>query len=283
MHFNTMTSASERHSLEIRPLRTALDYANCIALQHLIWGADVEDTVPATILKIAQEVGGVAAGAFDGQEMIGCVFGISGVRAGRLVHWSHMLAVREDYRDRAVGRRLKFYQRESLIELGIDTVFWTYDPLVARNAHLNIVRLGAVVEEYVDDMYDMTPPTRTDSVIGSDRLVVRWHIGDSPTPEDPARCEHAMTAHIEIPSDIQSLKLTAADEATEWRSSTRRAFHKYLDLGYHVTDFVGDSEPPYYMLARSLEGNGVETSNDSDTSLTDVQCGDARETHQPAP
>ena len=260
--------------MEIRPLRSANGYADCVSLQHQIWGADTDDTVPPAILKISQEVGGIAAGAFEDRRMIGCVFGISGVRAGCPVHWSHMLAVQDDCRNRGIGRRLKLYQRDRLIELGINTVFWSYDPLVARNAHFNLVRLGAVVEEYVDDMYDIGSTTKTNTVIGSDRIVVRWELSSpkehreeadahpsnahfvtiSPDPPLRDRPRHdfpdVSTVLLEIPPDIQSLKLKTPDVAAAWRSTTRLAFHHYFALGYRVATFVVTRRRTYYVLTK---------------------------------
>ena len=100
------------------------------------------------------------------------MFGITGVQEGQLVHWSHMLAVERAYRDHGLGRRLKECQRELLRELGVDTIYWTFDPLVARNAHLNLNRLGTTVREYVPDMYgDTGSPLHT---FGTDRFVVAW-------------------------------------------------------------------------------------------------------------
>ena len=75
--------------------------------------------------------------------MLGFVFGMTGVQDGRLVHWSDLLAVRPEARDRGLGRRLKLYQRSLVAELGVTRMLWTYDPLVARNAHLNLNALGA--------------------------------------------------------------------------------------------------------------------------------------------
>ena len=42
--------------------------------------------------------------------MLGFVFGMTGVQEGRLVHWSDLLAVRPEARDRGIGRRLKLFQ-----------------------------------------------------------------------------------------------------------------------------------------------------------------------------
>jgi predicted GNAT superfamily acetyltransferase len=165
-----------------------------------------------------------------------------------------MLAVDQASRDRGVGRRLKEYQRERLRAMGVHRMYWTFDPLVARNAHLNLNLLGARVVEYARDMYGENPMSRTDSVIGTDRFVVEWTIGgpadrrsggaraagshappitsaSDPLPDSPS-------VLVAIPPDIQALKNADPDAALRWRRSTRRAFEHYLSRGYAVTGLV---------------------------------------------
>src|SRR5215210_1930783 len=138
----------------IRDLQTLEEYLACCELQEETWGRGFSERVPAAILRVSQKIGGVTAGAFapDGQ-MIGFVFGMTGLRDGKPAHWSDMLAVREHARGHHLGDRLKHFQRERVRALGCELMLWTYDPLVARNAHFNINRLGAMPVEYVTDMY----------------------------------------------------------------------------------------------------------------------------------
>lgn len=249
----------------IRPLATADDYDACVALQRLTWGDDFRELVPPALLQISQKLGGIAAGAFLEDRLVGFVFGMTGIREGTIVHWSHMLAVATDVRDRGMGRALKAYQREQVAAAGIPAMYWTFDPLVARNAHLNIHRLGARVTEYVRDMYGENPMSRTDSVIGSDRFVVSWNV-DAPAPTPPdatppdaprilragAPLPDAPVVLVGIPGDIQQLKHADPAGALGWRTATRRAFEHYLARGYAVTDFVrgsGDT-PGAYVLTR---------------------------------
>jgi predicted GNAT superfamily acetyltransferase len=128
----------------------------------------------------------VTAGAFDERgAMLGFVFGLTGVEGGRLVHWSDMLAVRHDMRNQGIGRRLKAFQRAAVRDLGVEVIYWTFDPLVARNAHLNLNRLGVRVQEYVPDMYGSTD-SPLHRGLGTDRFVVAW-------PTAPARTDAADT------------------------------------------------------------------------------------------
>lgn len=268
--------------ITIRPLESRADFLACVALQHEIWGEDFEECVPPSILQVTQRVGGVAAGAFDaGGRLVGFVFGISGVRGGRPVHWSDMLAVREEYQGRGLGRRLKAYQREALLAHGIEYAYWTYDPLEAGNANFNINRLAAYPVEYVPDMYGDVPG-KLHAGLSTDRLIVEWRLTDprvaalqaAAPPADvgadagapivtgeivdgaptagPPELPDAAAVRVEIPADIQSVKRASLAAAESWRAATRRALTHYLGRGYRVTGFQRDREAGrcFYVLER---------------------------------
>lgn len=274
--------------IEVRSLRTHRDFTACVELQRITWGAEYNEIVPPIILKITQKVGGVAAGAFDESgRMLGCVYGITGVERGRLVHWSHMLAVLPEVRNSGIGRRLKEYQRDQLIPLGVELVYWTFDPLVARNAYLNLVRLGAEVAEYVVDMYGRTGSSL--HALGTDRFVVAWRLkgaesgriipGDvvssaSPVAErfpgtpianrgpdgGPAPASQplpeAPLVRIEIPDDIEAVLQASLELARAWQASVQRSFLWYLGAGYRVVGFERGREAGrcHYLLAAPADG-----------------------------
>jgi chorismate synthase len=166
----------------LRPLTSQADYRACVALQRATWGSDFQEVVPPTILWVTQRLGGVVAGAFEGERLVGFVFGMTGTENGRLVHWSDMLAVAEDARGRGIGRMLKAYQRETLLPLGVELVYWTFDPLEARNAHINFVRLGITARRYLRDVYgDGTSTLHVG--LGTDRLLAEWWIASERVAE----------------------------------------------------------------------------------------------------
>ena len=249
----------------VRHLETQEEYAECVRVQAEVWGSGFAELVPAAMLRVAQKVGGVAAGAFaPGGRMLGFVFGLTGVRDGRLVHWSDMLAVRDEARGRGLGQRLKHFQKATVRALGAETMLWTYDPLAARNAHLNLTVLGARVTEYVRDMYGTETGSALHAGIGTDRFVVAWdltgaHSGPPPPAALPADAPVANAAlpdapvvRVAVPDDLEGLLAGAPDDARRWREETRRAFVFYLARGYAVVGFGRgpDAGRAYYWLAR---------------------------------
>ena len=251
-----MLAPVSEEPITIRPLETRAEHEACVALQRDIWGPDFVDVVPATILMVSQQVGGVASGAFDTDgRLLGFVFGISGVRDGGTAHWSDMLAVRPDARRLGLARRLKLHQRDLLLAAGIDRVYWTFDPLVARNAQLNLTSLGACPIEYVSDMYGNTG-SRLHRGLATDRFIVEWPLRD-PTVEqvlagkppdlpDAARAGPIVTidatgtcddtplpdaawVRVELPADVERLKTVEPARAGHWQQCLRRAFTTYVN------------------------------------------------------
>lgn len=267
-------AAPPTRSIEVRPLRTHEEFARCVELQNDVWGAEFSERVPAALLKVTQRIGGIAAGAFDGDDLLGFVFGMTGLEDDRLVHWSDMLAVREDMRDHGIGRRLKEYQRDTLLERGITRMYWTFDPLVSRNAHLNINRLGAHVTEYVPNMYGGDTSSVLHRGLGTDRFIVAWDLDRTPPgatqvsrsereapvlnsvgadglPIVPDLTGHArdIVVRIAVPVAIDQVQAASISTATRWRVSTRCAILWAVDAGYRVTGFIHEdaADCSYYI------------------------------------
>ncbi len=267
--------SSADDGLVLRPLATPEDFHACVELQRATWGLHFSDLVPASLLKVSQKVGGLAVGAFDpAGTMLAFLFGLSGWTSGRPAHWSHMLAVVPAARDRGLGVRLKRHQRKILLHEGIEVVSWTFDPLEARNAHLNLDRLGADVETYVEEMYAGEEGSDLAEGIGTDRFIVRWDLASERAeealadrlPKNPERYADApivspdvgegdplpdgAQVRIEVPRSIQSLKAADLDRAVAFRASSRRAFLHYLAAGYRVDTLLADGERRFYGVVR---------------------------------
>jgi predicted GNAT superfamily acetyltransferase len=267
-------------SLDVRPLASHAEFAACVRLQRATWGDAFADAVPASILKVAQRIGGVAIGAFTpANDLVGFVFGLTGVERGHVVHWSDMLAVRPDARDIGLGRRLKEHQRRAVRDLGAEVIYWTSDPLVARNAHLNFNRLGVRLAEYVDDMYGITGSALHGGV-PTDRLIVAWPTGDDEIGRRLADAERVLASvdcrqapvatvdwieraggatilphclRVEIPLDAERLLAVAPDEAALWRDRVRRSMRWALGCGYTASAFFADASAGagYYLMTRA--------------------------------
>ena len=163
--------------MQIRPLTTLEECRQVAALERSVWGyADAEDVVPPPVLIVSIKRGGILLGAFDdGGAMRGFVYSMPGIKNGRPTQWSHMLGVMPEMRAAGLGARLKLAQRQAALDMGLDLIEWTYDPLQAANAHLNFSKLGIVVEEYEENIYG-----ESTSVLHrgtpTDRFVAEWKL-----------------------------------------------------------------------------------------------------------
>ena len=212
-------------------------------------------------------------GAFDGDELVGFVYGFVAMEGGRTVHHSHLLAVRPSFRGADVGYRLKLAQRERVLAQGLTRITWTFDPLQSVNAHFNFGKLGVVSDQYKIDFYGH----QSSSFLhrnGTDRLWVTWPLasrrvkerletrpaprsaepdgrrlleidGDgSPVSAGPRLGRSEPRALIEIPADVDSLERERPGQAARWRQATRAAFGQALASGFLVEDFVRASRGP---------------------------------------
>jgi chorismate synthase len=248
-------------SIEIRDLKTQDELRACVALQRATWGEEFTELVPVAILQVVQYIGGIAAGAFNPRdELLGFVFGISGIEQGMHgvvpVHWSDMLAVRKDVRNQGIGERLKRYQRDALLSRGVEKVYWTFDPLDAKNAYVNFARLGVIAREYRRDMYGETDSPLHQG-IGTDRLIAVWPIASKRVEERLAgvrRLPHvASTVRIDVPIDIHDINAREPALARDWRKRTRAAFDEWLQQGYLVVDFVREASYGSYLLVSASD------------------------------
>jgi len=145
----------------------------CVTLQKEVWNFSDAELVPLRMFVVADKVGGQVIGAFLGSEMAGFALSVPGTRSGHVYLHSHMLAVRKQYRNAGLGRRLKLLQREDALARGIELIEWTFDPLEIKNAYLNIERLGAIARRYNINQYGITS-SPLQGGLPSDRLIAEW-------------------------------------------------------------------------------------------------------------
>ena len=142
-------------------------------LQALIWqGATI---VPAHLMIAIAHNGGIIIGAYDKEKLIAFVFSFPGIdiERNRSKQNSHMLGVDPQYRNKGIGFALKRAQWQIARQQGNDLITWTFDPLMSQNAHLNIVKLGAVCETYIRDAYGHLSDG-INAGIPTDRFVANW-------------------------------------------------------------------------------------------------------------
>jgi predicted GNAT superfamily acetyltransferase len=165
--------------VQIHPLVTMEALRLCEELQSRVWGYPDREVVPAAQMRATLHAGGLVAGAFVGRELVGFVYGFpafaheDGLRPHGL--HSHMMAVTPEARGMGLGRRLKWFQRRWCLERDIDWVSWTFDPLQAGNARLNLEHLGAVVHEYHIDFYGVLGGLLSGE-LPTDRFVAVWNL-----------------------------------------------------------------------------------------------------------
>lgn len=237
---------AEEGEFVVRHCHHCMEFETCLELQKRVWGVTDIDVVPLPMFVVAADTGGQVLGAFLAERMVGFTLAVAGFRAGRVFLHSHMTAVLSEYQDRGIGRRLKLFQRQDAISRGIDRVEWTFDPLELKNAHFNLVRLGAVVRRFLPNRYGITT-SPVHSGMPTDRLLAEWELrsprveailapgGDEApkTASEPA--DGGASPKIRVPAEMARLKRTDRLEAARVQSEVRRQFEHWLERGYVAT------------------------------------------------
>ncbi|WP_425145547.1 acyl-CoA acyltransferase [Deinococcus sp.] len=234
-------------------------------VQMIAWGYPEREVVPASLFRISSATGGIVLAAYplDSELPFGLAYGFPALAGGQLWHHSHLLAVAPDWRGSGAAAALKLAQRERALKMGLERMTWTFDPLIARNARLNLGKLGARAISYHPAWYDFGP----DNPLPADRLMVEWDLtkpsverpADLPTgervldaapdgPGTPRLDAEAPRLLAEVPTDAESL---ADGLRLRWRMSLREVLGGYLNRGYAVTGLAREGERAWYVL----EGN----------------------------
>jgi predicted GNAT superfamily acetyltransferase len=225
----------------IRQCEKLADMQACFALQKEIWKFSDADLIPVRMFVVASKIGGQVIGAFDANDLVGFAIAIPGVRNGRSYLHSHMLAVRQEYRNGGLGRRLKLWQRDDALQRGFELMEWTFDPLEIKNAYLNIEKLGAIARRYNVNQYGITS-SPLQGGLPTDRLVAEWwmkseRVGNILAGTHPATIDGG--ARIEVPAEVYEWKMSPDTRAQALavqqrnREQFERAFAEGLSvLGY---------------------------------------------------
>jgi predicted GNAT superfamily acetyltransferase len=266
---------------KIRSARTRADYDACVSLQREVWGMSDLDITSALQLIATVHAGGLLLVAEAEGEVVGFSYGFVGLRDGAPHLHSDMLAVRPAWRGHKLGLQLKWAQRDAALARGFELVTWTFDPMRARNARLNLHHLGARVAEYLPDLYGRTSSALHQG-LATDRLVAEWPIGSArvarlaarrvtplrqshaarlnevrlegglPVSSEPRPVPAAARLELLVPSDWDAVCAAGAGLAQEWQGIARRAFTAAFARGYAAVDTVAVPGAPVvaYVLER---------------------------------
>ncbi len=268
---------------EIRAARDRSDYDACVALQREVWGlSDLEITSAIQLIATVHAGGVLLVANAPGAGVVGFSYAFAGFGSGEPLLHSDMLAVRPAWRSKGLGLRLKWAQRETALGLGLRLVTWTFDPMRAKNARLNLRRLGAIVREHLPDFYGRTSSALHHG-LATDRLLARWEL-DSPrvkrlaAPRPPAvarakergarinevRLQDGLPISsdprleldgerllLQIPSDWDAVCRGDLALAKEWQAIVRRSFAACFARGYVAVDLDAGAEGAVcYVLER---------------------------------
>lgn len=271
---------------EYRMMTTVPEMSEIEELQRLVWGDS--NIVPVAQLMAAIHNGGVVIAACHEGKPIGFCYGFAGFKQGKAHLCSHMLGILPAYRDWGIGRQLKLRQREWALENGYDKMTWTYDPLEARNAFLNLCKLGGVVKTYMESYYgDMVDGINQG--LPSDRFLLEWNLrseratrgvnGVRPLEDGwsvfPRLLDWELVAGLPhpvvreglklgvysgillcVPANIHGLKQEQLSIAMEWRLAFRTLCKEAFEHGYVAIGLLKGEEPVHaYVLKQIGEGD----------------------------
>ncbi|BCL12285.1 hypothetical protein GCM10017556_00240 [Micromonospora sagamiensis] len=259
--------SSDTMASEAGPTITALHTAEQIEaaadLLWTVWGArtDAErsELITVGLLRTLCHSGNYVVGAYQHGRLVGCTVGMFGAQAGRPDHLhSYITGVYQPERNRGTGFALKRHQRRWALDRGLDTISWTYDPLVCRNGYFNLCKLGATVTDYRPDFYG-----RLDDGVNTnertDRLLVEWDlrsewVEQAMVGEPGAARRHARVVPgaelIVVPEDIELLRRTDRRRAQSERFAVRDRFLALFDDNYRVVGMTRNHE--YVLLPAGL-------------------------------
>jgi predicted GNAT superfamily acetyltransferase len=265
----THTVISELHELE--------DMRELEQLFSAVWERPGEPPFSSDLMRALSHSGNYVAGAHEQGRLVGGLVGwLGGTPPHELHLHSHILGVVADSQVRGVGFELKQHQRRWCLERGIRVVEWTFDPLVRRNAHFNLTKLGAQAQQYLVNFYgEMVDGLNAGEE--SDRILIRWHLDSTlaesaaagrasePSVHDLLRDGAAAVLSVgqsgepvggfslsgvllcQVPEDIVAVRRADPALAHSWRLALRRALSTAFDAGYGVT---GATRTGWYVLVK---------------------------------
>ncbi|MET0734204.1 MAG: GNAT family N-acetyltransferase [Microbacterium sp.] len=227
-------------AIQIRPLDTVEDVFTASAVLAEVWGGD-RSGMPPNLLRALAHSGNYAVGLWDAGRMVGASVAFFAAPDTRSMH-SHITGVLPGLQSQGLGRLLKQHQREWALARDVGHITWTFDPLVARNAHFNLRVLGTRATEYLVNHYGPMDDgvNRGDE---SDRIMVSWALAappvSTPTPD-------RVVASVAVPRDIQEIRRASPEDAGAWRVRVRQGLRGHIAEGLEIGGF--DDERGYLLV-----------------------------------
>lgn len=208
--------------------------------------------VPSPMLMVMAHAGNYVVAASEDGELVAASMAFLGLEENRPILHSHVTGVRPDAQGRAIGFSLKQHQRDWCLARGVETVEWTFDPLVRRNGYFNLEKLGATVAAYYTNYYGQMRDGINQGD-DTDRCLVRWELTSPRTtqPSDPHPGDDGDVILVPVPDDIVALRQADPDEARKWRLTVREAMGGAIAAGYRATGMTPDGE---YVLTKPPAG-----------------------------
>jgi len=202
---------------------------------------DAGTEITPNLLQAMVHSGAYLSGAFIENKIVGAAFAFPSTSGGLHLH-SHMTAVLEEYRDKGVGYALKIDQWNWAKKHKYSFLSWTFDPLVRRNAKLNIVKLGVDISAYHPNFYGEMPDA-LNAGDESDRLMVSWSTDiDEPKARELITHTQPDDVLIAIPEDIVAIRSRDQRESMKWRRLVREQFLTAFGKNGKVVGFSANNE-----------------------------------------
>lgn len=205
------------------------------------WAMESGSEITPNLLQAMVHSGSYLSGAFMDGKCVGAAFAFPATTGGLHLH-SHMTAVLQEYRDKGVGYALKSDQWNWAKKKNYSYLSWTFDPLVRRNAKLNIAKLGVDISAYFPNFYGEMPDA-LNAGDESDRLMVSWRTDvGAPKARELITNPEPADILIEIPEDIVAIRSKNQNESMKWRRQVREQFMAAFEKNGKVIGFSTNNE-----------------------------------------
>ena len=227
--------------LRVGALHTLEEQSQAVRIFDLVWSLESGTEITPNLLQAMVHSGAYLSGAFIENKIVGAAFAFPATNSGLHLH-SHMTAVLDEFRDKGVGYALKIDQWNWAKKMNYSHLSWTFDPLVRRNAKLNIAKLGVDISVYHPNFYgDM--PDALNAGDESDRLMVSWTTDiDTPKARELITKPETGDILIEIPEDIVAIRSKNQSESMKWRRQVREQFMAAFENNGKVIGFSANNE-----------------------------------------